>query len=39
MKDAKIYIDKFYENYPRVKEFFNKIILDCEKNGYVETYF
>lgn len=37
--DAKIYITKFYEQYPKVGEYFAKTIADCEKNGYVETMF
>jgi DNA polymerase-1 len=39
MKDAKIYIDKFYESYPKVKNFLEKTIKFCEKNKYVETLF
>ena len=38
-KDAKIYIDAFYENYPKVRDFFDNIILGCKRNGYVETLF
>jgi len=38
-KDAKIYIDKFYENYPKVRAFYDETIQNCEKNGYVETIF
>lgn len=37
--DAKIYIEKFYETYPKVKEFFDKVILDCQQNWYVKTMF
>ncbi|NUJ97513.1 hypothetical protein HGA92_01845 [Candidatus Gracilibacteria bacterium] len=37
--DAKNYIDKFYENYPKVSNFFDAIIKSCEENGYVETIF
>ncbi len=37
--ESKKYIDEFYENYPKVREFFDKIISDCEKTGYVETMF
>ncbi len=37
--DAKIYIQKFYEQYPKVGEYFAKIIQECEQNGYVETWF
>lgn len=39
MKDAKIYIDKFYESYPKVREFLNNTIKFCEENWYVETLF
>lgn len=39
MKDAKIYIDKFYESYPKVKEFFDTMIANCEQNWYVETLY
>ena len=39
MKDAKKYIDEFYENYPKTKSFFEDTITSCEKNGYVETIF
>lgn len=38
-KQAKEYIDKFYEKYPKVKDFFSKTIEFCEKNLYVETLF
>ena len=39
MKDAKTYIDKFYESYPNVKLYLEKIIKWCEENKYVETLF
>lgn len=39
MKDAKIYIDRFFESYPWVKIFLEQIIKNCEENGYVETIF
>jgi len=39
MKDAKIYIDKFYENYPKVREYLDNTIKNCEEKGYVETMF
>jgi len=38
-KDAKTYIDAFYELYPKVREFFDNIILWCKQNWYVETMF
>lgn len=38
-KDAKLYIDKFFENYPKVKSFFESIIKKTEESGYTETMF
>lgn len=38
-KDAREYINKFYEKYPKVLDFFEKTIESCEKNWYVETMF
>lgn len=38
-KDAKRYIDAFYELYPKVREFFDTTISECKKNWYVETLF
>ena len=38
-KDAKTYIDAFYELYPKVREYFDSIILSCKQNWYVETMF
>lgn len=37
--DSKIYIDKFYEQYPGVRIYFDKIIENCKKTWYVETAF
>jgi DNA polymerase I-like protein with 3'-5' exonuclease and polymerase domains len=39
MKDAKTYIDAFYNSYPNVKIFFDKLVSDCETKGYVETMY
>lgn len=38
-KEARLYIDKFYENYPKVRDFFDTTIENCRKLGYVETMF
>jgi DNA polymerase-1 len=38
-KDAKEYIKKYFEQYPRVKELEEKIIKEAQENGYVKTYF
>jgi DNA polymerase-1 len=39
MKEWKEYIDKFFVSYPKVREFLDNIIKECEKTGYVETIF
>ena len=39
MKEAKSYIDKFFESYPDVKIFLDNTIKFCEENSYVETLF
>ncbi len=36
-KDAKTYIENYFESYPRVKGFMEEIIDQCKTNGYVET--
>lgn len=37
--EAREYIHKFFEKYPKVWDFFQKTIEFCEKTGYVETLF
>lgn len=39
IKEAKIYIEKFYESFPKVKIFLEETIKSCEVNKYVETMF
>jgi len=34
---AKTYIENYFIKYPKVKLYLDKLISDCEKNGYVET--
>lgn len=36
-KEAKQYIDAYFERYPKVKEFINDIISKAEKDGFVTT--
>ncbi|MCY6370763.1 DNA polymerase I [Clostridium ganghwense] len=36
-KEAKQYIDAYFERYPKVKEFINNIINKAEKDGFVTT--
>ena len=38
-KNAQIYIDAFYEQYPKVREYFDTLLDGARKNGYVETFF
>ncbi len=37
--EAKEYIEKYFAEYPNVKDFEKSIIKYAEENGYVETYF
>lgn len=37
LKDAKLYIDTYFEQYPKVRIWMDKIIEDAKKNGYVTT--
>ncbi len=39
VKQAQIYINKFYESYPKVGTFFEKTIKEAKEKGYVETIF
>jgi len=38
-KEAQKYINTFFERYSWVREFFDKVIMHCEQNNYVETMF
>lgn len=38
-KEARLYIDKFYEKYPKVRDFFDKTIENCRDKTFVETLF
>jgi len=38
-KEASEYIDKYFREYPKVRQFENNIITFAEEHGYVETYF
>ncbi len=37
VKEAKEFIDKYFETYPGVKDYMNKEIADATKDGYVKT--
>ena len=38
-KDSRQYIDAFYASYPKVREFYDSLLENARKNGYVETLF
>ena len=38
-KEAAKYIEQYFETYPKVKEFLNKLVSDAKDNGYVTTMF
>ena len=38
-KDAKAFIDKYYEIYPGVKNYMDNIIMEAYRDGYVRTLF
>jgi DNA polymerase-1 len=38
-KEATDHINRYFEQYPKVKDFEKSIIAYAEKNGYTETYF
>lgn len=38
-KEAKDFIDRYFETYPNIQKFMNEKIQECEEKGYVETLF
>ncbi|MCF0111354.1 MAG: DNA polymerase I, partial [Erysipelotrichaceae bacterium] len=36
-KEAGVYIDRYFESYPRIKGFMDDVVSYCEQNGYVTT--
>lgn len=38
-KEAAQYIEQYFETYPKVKEFIDKLVEDAKKKGYTETMF
>ena len=36
-KKAKIYIEKYFETYPKIKEYMDNSVANCKEKGYVET--
>jgi len=39
MSDAKTYIDKYFEQYPKVKDWMDKIVEQTKNTGYTMTFF
>lgn len=37
--DAQRYVDAFYEKYPKVREYYDLLLENARRDGYVETYF
>lgn len=37
--EAQKYVDAFYEKYPGVRTYYDTLLENARKNGYVETYF
>lgn len=35
--EAKNYIDKYFEEYPKIKEYLDNAVKECEEKGYVKT--
>ena len=38
-KEAKVYMDKYFATYKRVKEYLNQVVEDAKVNCYVRTYY
>ncbi len=38
-KDAKRFIEKYYETFPGIKSFMDQVVLDATNNGYAETIY
>jgi DNA polymerase-1 len=39
MSDAKLYINKYFEEYPKVRNFLNNVLQEAKLNGFVETLY
>ena len=37
IEEAKAFIAAYFQKYPRIKQFMDQSITDCQKNGYVTT--
>lgn len=37
LQEARTFIQRYFEEYPEIKEYMNQVVEDCKKNGYVST--
>ncbi len=37
LNEAKNFIQRYFEEYPEIRTFMDKVVEDCKKNGYVST--
>ena len=37
IQEAKDFIKRYYDQYPEITEYMNKVVEDCKKDGYVST--
>lgn len=38
-KEAKMFIEKYFETYPKIKEYLDNVVSFCKENGYVTTLY
>jgi DNA polymerase-1 len=38
-KEAKMFIEKYFETYPKIKEYLDQVVDDCKEKGYVTTLY
>jgi len=38
-KEAKIFIEKYFDNYPSIKSYLENVVEECKEKGYVSTIF
>jgi len=38
-KEAKEYIDKYFEKFPKIKDYLDKLVIDAKEKGYAVTIF
>lgn len=38
-KEAKMFIERYFETYPKIKEYLNSVVESCKEKGYVTTLY